>query len=131
MAFLLDMRTGNDIPRRWIALSRVETNARIKKLAGKRNVTDVNVLLVTASFGTAVVITLLSGLLACSGWILYVAKPGRRNYNKFNSASDAMSCASFAMFGNEDFSHSGRNSGILLKATDGFVRPERERANEQ
>ena len=93
--------------------------------------TDVHIVVVAATFGTAVVITFLTGLPAYSGWILYVAKPGRRNYNKFNSASGAMSCASFAMFGNEGFSHYGRNGGILLKATDGLVRPERVAANEQ
>ena len=130
LAFLHDVvKISPSNSHRWMAQSRIETDALVKKFVGMRNVTDISVVFIAATFGTAVVITLLTGLLACMGWILYVAKPGRRNYNKFNSASDAMSCASFVMFGGEGCSLSGRNGGLLLKETDGSVRPERVLAN--
>lgn len=129
-AFLTDILNLEGVAKsRRMALSRIETNALVRKYAGRRNVTDINVALVAATFGTAVVITFLTGLLACTGWTLYVAKPGRRNYNMFNSASDAMACASFVMFRDEGCSLPGRNSGIFLKATDGFVRPEMRLTN--
>lgn len=110
---------------RRMSMTRIETNVLVEKISGERNVTDVNVPLVALTFGTAVLITLITGLSAYTGWTLYVAKAGRRMYNKFNSASDALSCVSFAVFGDGEISGSRKNSGIFLRATDCFVRPER------
>lgn len=110
VAFLADMNIHSSATSliRMVSLS-VETNGFVRKFGGNKNVTNVNVPLIAATLGTTIVTTLFIGCAALVGWFRFIVKPGRRDYNKFTSGMDALSCAAVEVLkeGECRFRHSG------------------------
>ena len=128
MAFLAD--SGVITPPRTVAVLqkmvslRVQSNAEVKRILGKKNVTLVNVALLASTLGPAVFITFLTGLIAYRGWTIFVARAGRRGYNTFNSASDALSCANVEAF-QDGGCRFRREGGAFFEVKGCQVRPTR------
>ena len=103
-----------------MVMLRVESNAEVKRFVGKKDVTQVDVALLASTLGPAVFITVVTGLIACGGWAIFIARPGRRGYNKFNSASDALSCLKVETF-RDGGCRFRRDGGALLEVRDGEI----------
>lgn len=107
---------------RYAARFRIETNAEIRKIVGMRDITHINVALVAATVGVAVFIIFFVRVAAIWGWIIYITRPGRQEYNKFNSALDAISCAAVETF-REGGCRFRKSTAVSVKVTAAGVGP--------
>lgn len=129
MSFILSMgllgKNAVTLPAlRYVAMASFETNVVVRRLSGQKNVTRVNAILVGTTLGIAVLITLVTSGIAFGGWVIFVARAGRRRYNKFNSAMDALSCAAAETLRFEDCNNlMKRKRGVCLALKNGIVGP--------
>eukprot|EP00737_Agarophyton_chilense_P004201 gb/GEZJ01005166.1/.p1 GENE.gb/GEZJ01005166.1/~~gb/GEZJ01005166.1/.p1 ORF type:complete len:431 (+),score=21.72 gb/GEZJ01005166.1/:265-1557(+) len=96
-----------------LAMFRVETNGTAQRFIGTRSVTEVNVTLITATFGSAMGVLVMTTTAAAVAWVWVVLLRGRRGYNAFCSNADAVACAA------QQLSRAGAESNDVVRGVAG------------